>query len=83
MRDTSVVVDDSYRRFLSRVSGEQRLIFASESSESAKTLVAASFSGTEDELLFKKKLFLRFYQSDFDDLYIKKFFECLAGNCKQ
>lgn len=78
MNDTSSHVDVIYRRLLANASGETRLRFASGSFESAKVIVRASFSDVEDELLLRKKMFLRFYGEDVDDVFTQNFFEFLT-----
>lgn len=83
MNDTPSLVNATYRRLLANVTGEERLRFASESFEAAKVIVRSSFSGIEDDLLLKKKMFLRFYGDDVNDSYIQDFFYYLVGNNQQ
>ena len=80
MNDTSALVNTAYRQLLEHVSGEERLRFASESFESAKVIVRASLSGIENEVELRKKMFLRFYGNDVDEMFIQKFLEYLTVN---
>ena len=80
MNDTSALVNTAYRQLFVHLSGEERLRLASESFESAKVIVRASFSGIESEVELRKKMFLRFYGNDVDEMFIQKFFESLTAN---
>jgi hypothetical protein len=77
MNDTSADVNSTYRRLLANLTGEGRLRLASESFESAKIIVRASFSDIHDELVLRKEMFLRFYGADMDDIFVRNFFEFL------
>jgi hypothetical protein len=77
MNDTSADVNSTYRRLLGNLTGEGRLRLASESFESAKIIVRASFSDIHDELVLRKEMFLRFYGADMDDIFVRNFFEFL------
>jgi hypothetical protein len=83
MNDTPAIVNSTYRQLLNRVTGEERLRFASDSYEAAKVIVRSSFSGIEDDLLLKKKMFLRFYGNDVSEMFAKKFFEHLTLKSRQ
>lgn len=83
MNDTPAIVNTTYRQLFDRVTGEERLRFASDSFEAAKVIVRSSFSGIEDDLLLKKEMFLRFYRNDVNDNYIQVFFDYLVVNNRQ
>ena len=83
MNDTPSLVNAMYRRLLAKLTGEERLRFASESYESAKVIVRASLSGIEGDIELRKKVFLRFYGNDVGEMFGKKFFEHLALNSRQ
>lgn len=83
MNDTPAIVNTTYRQLFDRVTGEERLRFASDSFEAAKVIVRSSFSGIEDDLLLKKEMFLRFYRNDVNDNYIQGFFDYLVVNNRQ
>ncbi len=78
MNDTPAIVNTTYRQLLDRVTGEERLRFASDSFEAAKVIVRSSFSGIEDDLMLRKEMFLRFYKNDVGEMFAKKFFEHLT-----
>lgn len=74
MNDTPENVNTAYRQLLDQMTGEERLRLASESFEAAKVIVRSSLPDVDDELTLKKKMFLRFYGSDFNERYIREFF---------
>jgi hypothetical protein len=83
MNDTPAIVNTTYRQLLGHLTGEERLKFASESFEAAKVIIRSSLSGIDDELLLKKKMFLRLYGDDVDDSYVSEFFDHLSMNNQQ
>jgi hypothetical protein len=83
MNDTPAIVETTYRQLLARVTGEERLRFASDSFEAAKVIVRSSFPGIEDDLLLKEKMFLRFYGDDVSEMFAKEFFEHLTVNSRR
>lgn len=83
MNDTPAIVNTTYRQLLDDLTGEERLRFASDSFEAAKVIVRSSFSGLEDDLLLKKKMFLRFYRDDVSEMFTQKFFDHLTVISRQ
>jgi hypothetical protein len=78
MNDTSALLNTTYRQLFVHLTGEERLQLASESFESAKVIVRASFSGMENEIELRKKWFLRFYGNDLSEVFVQKFLKYLS-----
>ena len=78
MNDTSALLNTTYQQLFAHLTGEERLQLASESFESAKVIVRASFSGIENEIELRKKWFLRFYGNDLGEVFVQKFLQYLT-----
>jgi len=76
MNDTSPEVEKIVTDRMKRLSGEERLKMGASMFDTAKQLVIASLS-TTDETDMRIRIFLRFYGNDFDPVAIQKIVDYL------
>jgi hypothetical protein len=73
MRDTTREVDDFYAGLFNSFSGEERMMIAAESFESAKAIVLSSMKPGLSESEQRMELLTRFYGDELDSKQIEAF----------
>ena len=82
MKDTSVEMEQRFRRMILARSGEDRLKMGCSMYETAQTLVVASLKAKTPPLTredLRRAIFLRFYGGDFDKKTSEKIMAMLAN----
>lgn len=72
MIDTTPAIENKLNQIYLSRSGEEKLLIALKMFETARTIVLSSFSPNLSDEEIRSKLFLRFYESDFDDFTKEK-----------
>ncbi len=78
MNDTPKHVEALFRRKLMELTGEERLRMGSEMHECAREIVLASLPAGLGEGERRRRLFLRFYSGDFDEVTTEKIADLVA-----
>jgi hypothetical protein len=80
MNDTNPEIEKIFREMIMKKSGEERMMMGFSMFDSAREIVIASIKNENpdiSEIELKKKLFLRFYGTDFTEEQKQKILECI------
>jgi hypothetical protein len=72
MTDTSFEIENKISHYYHSKTGEEKLLIALKMFETARSIVLSSFSPNLSDEEIRSKLFLRFYEGDFDDFTKEK-----------